>query len=260
MASVKATLNLLDIDDDADELSLLESLFGFSLGRVPSDPLGTGTPSVSLLALLRGVEHEYINVNVIRVALDDWEDSSEADARGKIDWSILRLREILGAVGLGVGRVEHWEIDLEEAQDAEYIHSKAEARRLWRDWTVYNDGIDIFMVRGIIPTVGAVAMSPRPGRCEKDQPRDGLIGGEITRQFDEVARSFAHEVGHFLGLKHTHRRKCPTETSELRNLMTTTKCVNAANLSILRAAVDLTDEQVDQMRAHPCVRRERPWP
>lgn len=248
MAGVKSILNCIGVDTGAD-VSLLFHLFGFARRRVPTDPEPSATAAVSLLALMRDLQDDHIHLNAIRVGFDGIAAADRDEASEKLDYAVYRIRGIYRQVGLGVGRVQHWEIASGQADGKDDLGSEDEADELSDDWSVDNDGIDVFVVRNISDS-DFVGISPIEGDCDKDSKDDGLIGGEIGRGFESVARTFAHEVGHFLGLEHNHDEdECPGSDAGKNNLMAQTKCA----LSV-RDSVRLTGGQGGTMRDHCSVR------
>jgi Metallo-peptidase family M12B Reprolysin-like len=248
MASVKSILNCLGIDTGGD-VSVLFHLFGFARQRVPTDPDTSVTAQVSTLQQVRDVQGQHIHVNAIRVGFDAIAAGDADEAAEKLDYAIYKIRNVYRPVRLGVGRVEHFVITSGEADGADDLGSEDEADELSDDWTVQNDAIDVFVVRNISDS-DFVGISPVDGSCDKDSKDDGLVGGEINRGFDAVARTFAHEIGHFLGLEHNHDDdECPDTTAGKNNLMAQTKCATSVRDSVL-----LTGGQGSTMRDHCSVR------
>ena len=254
-ASVKDMLECIGADLSEDQ-SVLFRLFGFRRGMVPPDPTGVAA-SVSLLQLAGDQAGDHIHVNAIAVGFDILSGTSPPtpspleDARIEVDYAIYRLRNIYRPRGMGVGRVLHYSIDNVDADGMADIADSDEARELWESFYVDNDGIDAFVVRNISGTL--LGLSPRPGDCGKQSKNDGLMAGGIDNNDEGLSRTFAHEIGHFLGLPHNHNDlpagPCPTSTSALNNLMAQTGCVSST-----RNAVLLTAAQGDTMDDHCTVK------
>lgn len=247
MASVKAILGCIGVDAGAT-VSILGDMFGFTQRRVPADPDTSVTAQVSLLRLVRDLQGQHIHVNVIRVGFDTLSASDQTTAFQKLDYSIYRIRNIYRPVNLGVGRIEHYFINAADANGRDDLGSEDEADALSDEWTVHNNGIDAFVVRNISDS-DFVGISPVGGSCDKDSKDDGLVAGEINRAFEAVSRTFAHEIGHFLGLEHNHGDDCPTTTAGQNNLMAQTRCAISTRDSVL-----LTSSQGSTMRSHCSVR------
>ena len=112
-----------------------------------------------------------------------------------------------------------------------------------------NDGLDVFVVDNISDT-DFVGISPIDGPCDKDAKGwNGAIGGEVNRTWERVARTFAHETGHYLGLSHNHGDNCPTTAVGRANLMAQTRCADSD-----RDSVVLTAAQGNNVRDHCAVR------
>ena len=246
MASVKAIMNCIGVDTSGTR-SLLFFLFGFSRARVPTDPDTTVRAEVSLLRLIRDLQGQHIHLNVIRVGFDNFSPTAADLAAMNLDYAVYRIRNIYRPQSLGVGRVEHYFITQAEANGRENIGSEDEANALWNEWSVQNDALDVFVVRNI---VGFLGLSPVEGTCDKSDDDDGSLGGHITRPPDGLSRTFAHEVGHFLGLDHNHGDgSCPSTTAGKNRLMAQTGCAIS-----LRTSVNLTGTEGVDMRDHCSVK------
>jgi hypothetical protein len=154
-------------------------------------------------------------------------------------------------VNLGVGRVLHWFIDAADADGKDDLGSEGEADDLIAEWSVPNDGIDAFVVRNISDPDFVGKASDIPGECDKEAKDDGVVAGEIGRAFEDFSRTFAHEVGHHLGLSHNHGGDpdCPDTTNGCNNLMAQTRCATSCGGGT-RTAVLLTSGQGSTMRDH----------
>ena len=221
MASTKAMLNCIGVDTSGT-VSILGHMFGFIRRRVPDDPCSTTAAQVSMLGQIRSLQGRHFHINVIRVGIDNF-TSDEVD---KIEYAIYKARNIFNTRNLGVGRVNHYDVTSAAAGGKDDIGSDDEAEDLTHDWTVDNNGIDVFMVDNI--SADFVGISPVDGPCDKDdKDMNGVVGGEVNRSRSRVARTFAHEIGHYLGLSHNHGDNCPTSATARDNLMAQTRCANS---------------------------------
>ncbi len=255
MPSVRSLMECAGIDASGG-VSVLFDYFGFARGRVPEDPDTSVTAQVSVLAQAAMIDGRHFNLNVIRVGFDTLSAGDVSDGLMKLDYAVYRSRKAFQSQGLGVGRVQHFEINTTDANGRDDLGSETEADDLSDEWSVPNDGIDAFVVRNISDS-DYVGISPIEGSCDKGSGDDGLVAGEIGRGTESAARTFAHEIGHYLGLKHNHGDDCPTTDSGQRNLMAQTKCVPmiaGTSTRDVRNAARLTSGQGSTIRDHCSVK------
>jgi hypothetical protein len=215
---------------------VLGDYFGMFRRRPPTDPV-TGSVTLSVKTQAQRVRGRHVHLNVIRVGIDQF-TAAQLD---RIDYAIFKTRNIYASVSLGVGRVQHWDVSTADSNGRDDLGSEDEAEDLTQEWSVPNNGIDVFVVRNISDT-DFVGISPVDGPCDKNaKGMNGAIGGEVNRTDDPFARSFAHEVGHYLGLSH--------ENDQRDNLMCQSSRANS-----LRDSVLLTAGQGSNMRDHCAVR------
>lgn len=259
MMSLRQVAECLDVADGGD-ISVLRDILGFSRRRVPTDPDNTVTASVSMLQFIDEIQGDHIHLNVIRVGFDILTNATQDEYDHKIDYSVYRARNIFRQVAIGIGRVERYFITSAQADGMDIIGSTDEANELWGSWSAAGDSVlDVFMVRDVI---GFAGLSPVGGDCDKPSKNDGLLGGDIERagaidlDFERVARTFAHEVGHFLGLSHNHDDgACPNTAAGRRNLMAQTGCVtNNGVAANVRDATVLSQGQGNTMDDHCSIR------
>jgi hypothetical protein len=177
MRSVKSIMNCIGIDTSGT-VSILFNLYGFWLQRVPTDPDPTATAQVSLLTDVQSLLGKHTHLNVIRVGVDLF----TTDEFGKIDYSIYRIRNIYRQVSLGIGRIEHYDILVADANGRDDLGSQSEAEDLTHEWTVPNDALDVFVVHNISAS-DFVGISAIDGPCDKDAKigMNGVVAGEVGR-------------------------------------------------------------------------------
>ena len=238
-ASLRAFASCIGI---TGSFSVLGDFYGFRRRRLPTDPTGVRV-EVSLTEQINSLRARHFNLNVIEVGSDQF---TTAD-RDEVDYSIFKVRNIYRQEGLGVGRILHWDVSTAAANGLDSPTTEGDLEDLTADWTVPNDGIDLFVPHNMsIPSDGGTILgkSAVDGPCDKDAKgmtgaTCGLWGSEQT------ARTFAHELGHYLGLSHNHGDSCPTTTAAQNNLMAQSRCALSTRNSTL-----LTSSQGSNMRDH----------
>jgi hypothetical protein len=246
VVSVKSIMNCIGVDTSGS-VSVLFHLFGFFRARVPADQCSSSAGQVSLLDHIASLKGMHTHLNIIRVGIDNF-TGAEVDS---IDYAIYQTRRIYRTVNLGIGRVEHYDVTSGNAGGKDDLGSEDEAEDLTHDWTVPNNGLDVFMVDNISDT-DFVGISPIGGPCDKnDKDMNGVIGGEVNRGAQAVARTFAHEIGHYLGLSHNHGNapSCPDTTAGCNNLMAQTRCAASCGGGVCQS-VNLIDSQGNTVRGH----------
>lgn len=219
--------------------SVLGQFFGFSRRTVPPDPTGTRSV-VSLKRQLDRLGGDHHDVNVIRVGSDQFNDADLIE----IDYSIYKLRNIWNQVGLGVGRVRHYAIPTSDSDGLDSPTSRGELEDITDRWSVPNAGIDLFVPHNMNVTTSSGSILGRSavgGPCEgKD---DKGMNGSVTGLWgsEQTARTFAHELGHYLDLRHRN--------GQPDNLMCQSSKANST-----RNSTDLTSGQGNDMRDHCLVR------
>jgi hypothetical protein len=221
------------------DLSVLGDFFGFFRRRVPPDPTGAQT-QVSLKNQTQRLKGKHHHLNVIAVGVDQFTDNDDIE----VDYAIYRLRTIWAQASLGVGRIQHWGVDTTDAGGLDTPTTKGELEDITDTWTVPNDGIDMFIPHNMsVPSDGGVILgrSAVGGPCE-DKDDKGMNGSTAGLWGSEqTARTFAHELGHYLDLKH--------KNGSPDNLMCQSGKANST-----RNSVDLTSGQGSDMRDHCLVR------
>jgi hypothetical protein len=116
-------------------------------------------------------------------------------------------RDLYAEVDLGIRRVEWDRIPYAEGGDFVIVNGKSEAGRLTHQANGREGAIDVFIVKFIKGFKACFA--PAPGPCEK---RDALLRDpdgcvvELAQSRQWTGVLIAHEVGHYLGLRHEHDR------------------------------------------------------
>ena len=185
--------------------SIVGDFFGYASGPpwklAPAGQQANLPQSLSLLKQMQRLRQKHFDLDLIRVGTDSNGLLAPVDEQN-LDCCVQMAREIYGAVGVGIGRVDRWwMIPLSDHTGHDVIDDDCEAIDLIDEYDAPGGGIDVFLVLAWAgTTVGITPNKP-----------DGVAVESREKDFLGTARSFSHELGHFFGLGH--------QNDKLNNLM-----------------------------------------
>lgn len=215
--------------------SVLRNFYGFFLTRVPDDPTGVEI-TLSLLQQIKRLQQPHFHLDVTAVGSDNF----TAAMNNSVDYSIFKIRNIYAQVGVGVGRVVHRRVLAANAQGLDVITTDAEVETITDTFAVDGDSINVLIPASMsVPSGTGILLgrSALPGPCEEKD--DKGLNGSVTGPWgsEQMARTFAHEVGHYLDLSH--------QNSVPDNLMCQSGQANSTRNSIL-----LDSDQGEEIKEH----------
>ena len=215
-------------------LSVKRDIYGYVWGPIDRE--------LSLRGHLELIKDEAFNLCIFLVGHEPgfagWWSQAEAQS---MQFAIDVMRELYSQVGVGVRRLFWRYIDTSEAAGYWSVDA-GEATDLTEEFTGPNDGIDLFFVKNVSDAGG---WSNSDGPCDKDEK------GERTGAVLELKNSdtftgilLAHEVGHYLTLKHA---------GDITNVMGDDSDGDGIG-SIDGTSLNLTNSQGNKMKASCFIR------
>ncbi|HJQ33108.1 MAG TPA: zinc-dependent metalloprotease family protein [Pyrinomonadaceae bacterium] len=215
--------------------SVLGDFYGFFLARVPDDPTGVEI-TLSLLQQIRRLQKPHFHLDVTAVGSDNFTGAMD----GALDYSLFKIRNVYAQAGVGVGRVRHHRVLSADAQGLDVITSEGEMETITDTFALDGDSINVLIPASMnVPSDGGMLLgkSAIDGPCEEKDDK-GLNGSCVGPWGSEqMARTMAHEVGHYLGL--THRNDEP------ENLM-----CQSGKASSIRDSILIDSGQADDIKDH----------
>ncbi len=209
MASLRALASCIGLPAN---FSIVRNFFGYASGPpwslAPAGQQASLPQSLSVSKQMQRLNQKHFHLDLIRVGTDSNGLLAPKDEQN-LDSCVQMAREIYGAIGVGIGRVDRWwMIPLSDNTGFDVIDDDCEACDMIDEFDAPGGGIDVFLVLSWAgSTVGITPYKP-----------DGVAVESRENDFLGTARSFSHELGHFFGLGH--------ENDKPNNLMCQTSQAN----------------------------------
>ncbi|MEU5262932.1 M12 family metallo-peptidase [Amycolatopsis sp. NPDC021455] len=180
----------------------------------------------------------HVDLNVIAVG----EDRFAPGKSQQLTDSLAIMTGIFAVHGPVIGTIRRFRIKSADAGALTTVRSLADAQALADRWGVANDALDFFVV-AVMSDPKADGWSPVGGSCTKRRTK-GLRAPVVSLNGTTAnsGNTFAHELGHFLGLPH-----CEADTSLCTDPVNFIKASSNSNTSVTQA-------QAVRMRGHCQVR------
>ena len=171
--------------------SVIRDVFGYIFGA----PKRT----MSLKRQLQLIKGPSLDINLILVGKENF-DAHPEDFQ-EIQYGVQFTRDIYAKVDLGIRKINWQQISVADAGDYTTLDSE-DAHSLTRDFNGPSGALDVFVVRTM---TGASGRSAVDGTCSKDHIYE-MTGSVVSLDgsFDFSGNTFAHEIGHYLGLNHIY--------------------------------------------------------
>ena len=193
MASLRALASCIGCPTN---FSVLRDFFGYASappwGLAPASQQGSLPQSLSVLTQAKRLQKVHFPLDLIRVGTGASGLLPDVDEQN-LDCAVQIARDIFGAIGIGIGRVDRWwMIPLADTTGFDVIDDEGEAADLIDEYSAPGAGIDAFMVLAWMGDI--VGTTPDKG--------DGVAFVSREQDFLGTARTFSHELGHYFGLGH----------------------------------------------------------
>jgi hypothetical protein len=181
--------------------------------------------SLSLLTQMKRLQQKHFALDLIRVGTSASGFLPAVDEQN-LDCAVQLARDIYGAAGFGIGKVDRWwMVPLADNTGFDVIDDDCEAHDLIDEYSAPGGGIDVFFV--LAWAGDTIGTTPSKG--------DGVGVESREDDFLGTGRTFAHELGHHFDLGH--------ENDDPNNLM----CQSSEPGVMMPGSTQLTSDQVDEI-------------
>jgi hypothetical protein len=195
MASLRAFASCIGCPPD---FRIVRDFFGYASAPpwklAPPGQQANLPQSLSVLKQMNRLKQKHFHLDLIRVGTDSNGLLPPKDEQN-LDCAVQMAREIYGAIGVGIGRVDRWwRIPLSDHTGFDIIDDNCEAVDMITEYTAPGGGIDVFLVQEWVDSDNTVGITPH-------KP-DGVAVESRENDFLGTARTVSHELGHYFGLGH----------------------------------------------------------
>jgi hypothetical protein len=228
MASLKAMAACIGI---AGDFRVVRNFFGYASAPpwslAPAGQQASLPQSLSVLTQVKRLQQRHVHLDCVRVGTGSNGLLAAVDEQN-LDCAVQMARDIFGAAGIGIGRYDRWwMIPLSDNTGYDVIDDDCEASDLVDEFDAPGGGIDVFFV---LSYAGSTAgLYPWKG--------DGVVVESREMTFLGTARTFSHELGHYLGLGH--------ENDKPNNLMCQSSQANP-----MPGSTQLNSGQISDIKDH----------
>jgi Metallo-peptidase family M12B Reprolysin-like len=184
-------------------VSLRNDVLGFTEARRFNNT--RPRPDFSVADFVHGLRRAHFHVHLIIAG----SDLLTANDRRTIDYAVFRLRDTYFRSGIGVGRVTRDPRTAANSGGHATVTSSADIDSTGHDLTADGDFVPVVIPANMTVTTTTpagtvevtVGRSPVRGPCSP-RKETGMNSAVVDIEGEEMGRTLAHEIGHYLGADH----------------------------------------------------------